>query len=129
MINENNIIKEPALKDTLVSPKTQMEVDNAETETEQQLRQGLVEEYNMHEFASPHLDVFGDEYEGKAHKYDFNSFYPSVYSSDKFLIPIRPGRFCKISQDIRRFTYGIYAAKITLPDEEDKKIYLLIVFL
>ena len=58
-----------------------------------------------------------EEYEGKAFKYDVNSFYPSMLNSNTMRIPKKKGTLTDIDQqdfDEQEFvTFGIYHAKIT----------------
>lgn len=72
--------------------------------------------------------IFGEEYEGEAHKYDINSSYPSIYSNNNFLVPIKPGEFKKITKNefdaLEHYQYGIYRARIEIP-VESKKYYKL----
>lgn len=64
---------------------------------------------------------FGEKYQGKAWKYDINSSYPSIYSSPKFLIPIKKGEFKTMTkeefEDSKFFPTGIYRAKVNYPDQ------------
>ena len=60
--------------------------------------------------------IFADKYEGEAWKYDLNSAYPSIYSNNNFLIPVKQGTFKKITSDefLKKgfVSYGIYRCMI-----------------
>jgi len=71
--------------------------------------------------------LFGTKYKGPAWKRDINSSYASIYSNDKFYIPIKQGEFKTMSKEEFKdiiasnekwFSYGIYRATLKYPDEE-----------
>lgn len=69
--------------------------------------------------------VFAEKYEGPAWKYDINSFYPDIYSNKSFNVPIKQGRFLKISKTFFNqmrgvHKIGIYRAIVTYPDDDEK---------
>jgi len=66
--------------------------------------------------------IFADEHKGEIFKYDINSSYPSIYSHNNFLIPIKKGEFMKITDEYicDHFKYGIYRAKVEYPSKETK---------
>ena len=90
-----------------------------------------VDEYKWIESASYGALLFGEEYSGKAWKYDINSSYPSVYSSNNFLVPVKKGLFQKIaSRDFLKkcsyVPYGIYRCKIEYNNNENNhKVFKL----
>lgn len=60
----------------------------------------------------------GVPYEGQAHKYDYHSWYPYLYSSSKISFPIKKGRLSTMTKkDFEKavdnyFSYGIYYIKV-----------------
>jgi hypothetical protein len=69
--------------------------------------------------------LFGFPYEGEAHVADINSSYPSIYSSQYFMIPIKEGEFMKMTSEHfekcdKFLPFGIYHAKIKYPDDDIK---------
>lgn len=75
--------------------------------------------------------LFADKYEGEAWKYDINSAYPSIYSNNNFLIPVKQGTFKKINSDefLKKgfVSYGIYRCVIEYNDnnKDNSKIFKL----
>lgn len=61
--------------------------------------------------------IFSTKYTGEAYKYDVSSFYPSILSSQTFLVPIKRGTFTKLSNEeineAKYFNPGICRAIIT----------------
>ena len=57
---------------------------------------------------------FSKKYTGKAWKYDINSFYPSLLTSNILRIPIKKGTIKEIDNldDIKYFKYGVYNVEI-----------------
>ena len=59
----------------------------------------------------------GEPYTGSAYKYDFKSFYPSIYYSLSIMFPIAKGTLKTITQETfdnyQYIPYGVYRAKIT----------------
>lgn len=57
--------------------------------------------------------IFGLDYVGSGHSYDFKSFYPSILSSNNFLVPVKQGTWKtieKFSEMVfyQNLTYGYY---------------------
>lgn len=70
--------------------------------------------------------MFGYPYEGEAHVADINSSYPSIYSSQYFMFPIKEGEFTKMTKEHfekcdKFLPYGIYRARIKYPDNNIDK--------
>ena len=59
------------------------------------------------------------KFNGKLHKYDYRSYFPSVYSSEHLMIPIKAGILQTITQkemeDWTNFKRGIYKCRIEEP--------------
>ena len=84
------------------------------------------QEYEWLENAKHGALVFCQEkYCGPIFKYDYNSNYASVYSSNNFLIPIQQGEFKTISNDefeaLKYYQIGVYHVEIQYPDNNYKK--------
>lgn len=65
--------------------------------------------------------IFNEDYEGEAYKYDINSLYPFIYSSNTMLVPIERGNFTTLTNDnIKQmndklkggYAYGLYKYNI-----------------
>lgn len=65
-------------------------------------------------------------YEGKMYKYDSRSYYASIYSSSKLLIPIKKGILRTITtkelNEMKFFEGGVYHCKIEIPKGSLKKL-------
>lgn len=70
----------------------------------------------------------GVPYEGKMYKYDANSYFPSIFSSPHFIVPIKKGILKTITQEefekMDFFTVGVYHCEVEVP--EDKNLRKLI---
>ena len=68
--------------------------------------------------------MFGNQYKGPIYKYDLNSAYAAIYSSNNCLIPIKEGEFKTITtaefEAMKFYYYGIYHVKIEYPDDDSK---------
>ena len=68
-------------------------------------------------------NIFYEEYEGRAYKYDVKSMYPNIQNSTKLCIPIKRGEFgnmTKVNFDSLKFyPYGFYRCKILKSDNND----------
>lgn len=69
--------------------------------------------------------IFGLDYVGSGHSYDFKSFYPSILSSNNFLVPIKQGTWKtieKFSEMVfyQNLTYGYYRCIVHKSGDKNK---------
>ncbi len=77
--------------------------------------------------ATTNAMTWANEYQGKAYKYDVNSFYPSILSSKYFVVPVGAPIKRKLSQkefdEVKYYSIGLYHVKITHTTEQQKKLF------
>jgi hypothetical protein len=70
--------------------------------------------------------AWAKEYEGEGYSYDIISMYSAILRDQKFSIPIKPGKFLKMTknefENLKYFQYGIYRVKITVTKNELFKV-------
>ena len=68
----------------------------------------------------------GTQYKGKLYKYDYRSYFPSIDSSSKLLIPIKQGELKTLTQkqldEMKYFDIGVYHCTIEIPTGDLKKL-------